>query len=40
MNPAIEIGKVYKLTDANPHAFAKIINVSQNEIWNDVLGGR
>lgn len=37
MKPEIEIGKVYKLIDANPHAFAKIINVSQNEIWDDVL---
>ncbi|WP_270329169.1 hypothetical protein [Enterococcus malodoratus] len=37
MKSEIEIGKVYKLTDANPHAFSKIIKVSQNEIWNDVL---
>lgn len=37
MIPNIEIGKIYKLSDANPPAFAKIIKNSKHDVWNDVL---
>lgn len=37
MIPNIEIGKIYKLSDANPPAFAKIIKISKHDVWNDVL---
>ena len=35
MIPNIEIGKIYKLSDANPPAFAKIIKNSKHDVWGD-----
>ena len=37
MIPSIEIEKIYKLTDSNPPAFAKIIKISKHNVWSDVL---
>ncbi|OTO71298.1 MULTISPECIES: hypothetical protein [unclassified Enterococcus] len=33
----IEIGKIYKSSDAKPPAFAKITKISNHDVWNDIL---